>query len=173
MAAGTTYDPLATTTLTSTATSITFSSISGSYTDLVLVVNDQLDSASGFKIRFNGDSGSNYQQVQFSGYASSKIGGKVLSASSIYNNLIYGDSTTANAFTPNIIHIQNYSNSTAYKALLWRYGTVTAAGGNGENTVLAGSWNSTSAITSIEISVWNAVNFTAGTSATLYGIAAA
>ena len=33
-----TYEPIATTTLSSAASSVTFSSISGSYTDLVLVI---------------------------------------------------------------------------------------------------------------------------------------
>jgi len=37
MAAGKTYEPIATTTLSSSAATITFSSISGSYTDLVFV----------------------------------------------------------------------------------------------------------------------------------------
>jgi hypothetical protein len=39
MAAGNTYTPLATQTLGSAAASVTFSSISGAYTDLVLVLN--------------------------------------------------------------------------------------------------------------------------------------
>ena len=34
-----TYEPIATTTLTTTTASVTFSSISGSYTDLILVIN--------------------------------------------------------------------------------------------------------------------------------------
>ena len=168
-----TYTPIATETLTSTATSITLTGIPQYYTDLILQVNDQVDSASGFKIRFNGDSAGSYQQVQFSGYGTGvTTAGKALGATSIYNNLVFGDSTTANAYTPNVIHIENYSNSTSYKSVLWRYGNSTQAGGSGDVTIIAGSWNSTSPITSIEVSVWNSVNFVAGTSVSLYGIAA-
>ena len=38
MAAGSTYTPIATTTLGSAQADVTFSSISGSYTDLVLII---------------------------------------------------------------------------------------------------------------------------------------
>jgi len=45
-----TYEPIATTTLSSAQSSVTFSSISGSYTDLVLVFSDvKLSSGTTFK----------------------------------------------------------------------------------------------------------------------------
>lgn len=167
-----TYEPIATTTLGSATSSTTFSSIPSTYTDLILQVNNQMSGASGFKLRFNSDSGSNYSETYLSGYAGSAASGRLTSQSSITNNLIYGDSTTSGVFTPNIIQIQNYSNSTTNKTLLWRYGTTTAAGGNGDVTAIVGLWRSTSAISSIEISAWNAVNFVAGSTFTLYGIKA-
>jgi hypothetical protein len=50
-----TYEPIATTTLGSAAASVTFSSISGSYTDLVLVVTGIGATVTTFPwIRFNG-----------------------------------------------------------------------------------------------------------------------
>ena len=173
MTAGNTYVALATQTLGSAASSVTFSSISGAYTDLILQVNNQMSGASGFKIRFNSDSGSNYSQTQLAGYGTAAASGRITNASSIYNNLVYGDSTTANVFTPQIIQIQNYSNSTTYKTTLWRYGSTTGAGGNGDVTAIVGMWRSTSAINAIEISAWNAVNFVAGSTFSLYGIASA
>ena len=39
MAAGATYEPIATNTLGSAAASVTFSGISGSYTDLILITS--------------------------------------------------------------------------------------------------------------------------------------
>ena len=45
MAAGRTYEPIATTTLGSNATSVTFSNISGSYTDLVLACHWKANTA--------------------------------------------------------------------------------------------------------------------------------
>ena len=175
MAAGNTYTPLATTTLASTATSYTFSSISSSYTSLVLVVNDQVDSASGFKLRFNGDTASNYNQLSQVGYGSTATitPGRVNTATSVYNNLVFGDSITSGVFSPNIIEILNYKNANMYKTLIWKYGSNTTDTNRGESGFILGQWRSLSAITSIEVSVWNAVNFQIGTSMTLYGIAAA
>lgn len=168
-----TYEPIATTTVSgSSTTAITFNSFSG-YTDLILVVNDQVSSASGIKVRFNSDTGSNYSMSTLQGYGSTASSYRTTNAASIYNNLVYGDSTTASAFTPQIMQIQNYSNSNTYKTMLWRYGSTTQAGGNGDLAAIVGLWRNTSAITSIEVSVWNAVNFVAGTTATLYGIKAA
>jgi hypothetical protein len=173
MPAGNTYEAIAEQTLGSAAASVTFSSISGAYTDLILQVNNQMSGASGFKIRFNSDSGTNYSETSLLGYAGSANSGRASSATSIYNNLVYGDSTTSSVFTPNIIQIQNYSNTTTNKTLLWRYGTTTSAGGNGEVGAIVGLWRSTSAINAIEISAWNAVNFVAGSTFSLYGIASA
>jgi len=175
MAAGNTYTPLATTTFASAATSYTFSSISSSYTSLILIVNNQMSGASGFKLRFNGDTASNYNQLQQTGYGSTATitPGYVSSATSIYNNLVFGDSTTTDVFTSNIIEINNYQNTNMYKMVLWRYGTNTTDTNRGEVGHIGGQWRSNTAINAIEVSAWNAVNFTIGTSMTLYGIVAA
>ncbi len=56
-----TYEPLATTTLGSAASSVTFSSISGSYTDLVVVFSGTAGGGnSNLILTFNSDTGSNY-----------------------------------------------------------------------------------------------------------------
>jgi len=52
-----TYEPIATTTLGSNQTTITFSSIPSTYTDLVIVSNMGTTTASYPFIRFNGDTG--------------------------------------------------------------------------------------------------------------------
>jgi hypothetical protein len=59
-----TYTPLATVTLGSSASSVTFSSIPATYRDLILVFSGV--GASGFDIRWraNGDTGSNYSLIQ-------------------------------------------------------------------------------------------------------------
>ena len=57
-----TYTPLATVTLGTAASSVTFSSIPATYRDLILVVN-ATTSADGIpSLRFNGDSGNNYSE---------------------------------------------------------------------------------------------------------------
>jgi hypothetical protein len=61
MPAGGTYEPIATNTLSSSQGTVTFASISASYTDLVLITVAKLASGtSGMKLRFNSDSGANY-----------------------------------------------------------------------------------------------------------------
>jgi hypothetical protein len=60
-----TYTPLATVTLASTASSVTFSSIPATYRDLVVVHNNfgTVNNDANSNFRFNGDSGSNYSRV--------------------------------------------------------------------------------------------------------------
>jgi hypothetical protein len=59
----------------------------------------------------------------------------------------------------------NYSNSTTYKTILGRSNAATSG-----TSAAVGLWRSTSAINSIEIGT---VSFTAGSTFSLYGIAAA
>lgn len=156
-----TYDKLATTTLSSAASSVTFSSISGSYTDLVLVTSGTNNtSGASLQARFNGETtNTNYSYTYM-------IGDGSTAGSNNYTT----DATIGTAFTNqymNIVHFMNYSNTTTYKTKLSRYG-------NAENYVAAsvGLWRSTAAITSIEMFV-TAGNFAIGTMFTLYGIKAA
>jgi hypothetical protein len=72
-----TYTPLATITLGTAATAVTFSSIPQTYKDLVLVVNKAggaaLDGTS--VLRLNGDAGNNYNAI-FAFYSGGHTGGK-------------------------------------------------------------------------------------------------
>ena len=167
MAAGTTYERIATTTLSSASSTITFSSISGSYTDLILVT--ELDGGGGYDvaIRFNSDTGSNYSRTYLSGTGSSAVSGRATSQSYI-NLSAYGwPNTSQRAVT--ITHIFDYANTTTYKTVLSR--SNRASNGVDANV---GLWRSTSAITSLTIAPqFTANNYTIGCTATLYGIASA
>jgi len=66
-----TYTPIATQTLGSSVSTVTFSSISGTYTDLVLIAQPIASAGVDLELRFNGDSGSNYSCTQLSGDGSS------------------------------------------------------------------------------------------------------
>jgi hypothetical protein len=164
MAAGATYTPIASQTLGSAAASVTFSSIPQGYTDLVLVDNAKSASGGGdseLDVRFNGDSGSNYSTTFLYGNGSSASSGRASNQSYIYI------SRTDETAGLGISHFQNYSNSTTYKTVLSR--------GNSTNYVFAwvGLWRSTSAITSMTFTRNGGLNFTSGSTFTLYGIAAA
>jgi hypothetical protein len=67
-----TYEPIATTTLGSAAADVTFTSISGTYTDLVLVAVTQIGSSGDYLgVQFNSDTGTNYSRTRLSGNGTS------------------------------------------------------------------------------------------------------
>ena len=161
MAAGSTYTPIATTTLGSNQSSVTFSTISGSYTDLVLVFNGTITTGDDtWGLQFNSDTGSNYSSTALYGDGSSA--GSNRTSSQTKANSSY--SGTSNSTT--IIQLQNYANSTTYKTGLVRNN------GGGFVSARVVLWRSTSAITSIVASP-NTYQFATGSTFTLYGIAAA
>jgi len=165
MAAGITYTPIATTTLSSAQLSVSFSSISGSYTDLVVVMSGKASGASTYaaKFTFNDDTGTNYSMTEMTGNGSSASSSRTSSANNIDNLIVYN-----NDISNAILHIMNYSNTTTYKTVIGRTnvaGWGTRAG--------VGLWRSTSAITKITIEISNATTFASGSTFSLYGITAA
>lgn len=166
MAAGSTYTPIATTTLGSAAASYTFSSIPSTYTDLVLVSVGSVASGGGIcsiYAQFNSDTATNYSTTILYGTGSSALSTK--ESSQIYVRV---GQTNDTVITNSIAHIQNYSNATTYKTVLSR-----ANISDTRVVAMAGLWRSTSAITSITLTNNSGQNFVAGCTFTLYGIAAA
>jgi hypothetical protein len=161
-----TYEKIATTTLGSAASSVTFSSISGSYTDLVLVVSATWSggSNSSFGFRLNSDTGSNYSITQLYGDGSSAASGR----SSNQTKAVIGQ-INPTEFGTTIFQFQNYSNATTYKTTLSRSnvtGVITLAG--------VALWRNTAAITQIDLEYFDtAGTFDTGSTFTLYGIKSA
>lgn len=157
-----TYTALATQTLGSASSSVTFSSIPSGYTDLVLVMSAKITSggATNDRLQFNGDTGTNYSTTVLYGTGSSAGSYRLSNNSSI---LI--DDVTSTNFNVNEINIQNYSNTTTYK-------TVVLRSSPSDSSVQAnvGLWRSTAAITSLTI-LAGASTFVAGSTFNLYGIA--
>jgi hypothetical protein len=166
MAAGSTYTPIATTTIGNTTTAAyTFSSIASTYTDLVLVAsigNNSGSGAGGIQMRYNGDTGSNYSWTYLNGNGSTANSGR---SSGTYYDIGMDNDTTS--FTAFIIQVMNYSNTTTYKTAISRNSAATVE--VGANVSL---WRSTSAINSMTITKANG-NFKQGSTLTLYGIQAA
>ena len=161
-----TYTPIATTTLGSAASSVTFSSISGAYTDLVLVTSLKGATTSNLaKMQFNGDTGANYSDTYLEGDGSSAYSGRRSSGNQIFDWANYV--STANTFSADVAHIMNYSNTTTYKTVLARANRPTS-----NTTATVGLWRSTAAITSIVITA-NSGNFDTGSTFTLYGVKSA
>jgi hypothetical protein len=158
-----TYEPIATTTLGSAQASFSFTSIPGTYTDLVAVV--VAETPGNLKIELNSDTGSNYSNTVLYGTGSSALSARNTSST----GLLFG--TTANTVGNgvNLYHFMNYSNSTTYKTALSR-------GNDVDNSLVradVGLWRSTSAITSIRFISSLGSNLATGSVFTLYGIKAA
>jgi len=177
MPAGATYEPIATNTLESNASSITFSSIPQTYTDLIVVANlggyytgtTWIDC--GIQVG-NGsiDTGANYSSIQILADGTGTL------ARSNATYVLYWVAAAASDdgyYPPMIAHINNYSNTTTWKPILNRFTALNPAGSVNTSGATVGAWRSTSAINTVRISNQNGTNFYAGSSVTLYGIKAA
>ncbi len=156
-----TYEPIASTTLGTSATSVTLSSIPGTFTDLILIPAATLGSFASFEIRVNGDTGSNYSYTYL--YGNGTITGSARADNmTIINTVIQG--------TPGPVigqlHFMSYANTSVFKTILMSGGAASHIA-----TRTVGLWRSTSAITSITIS--SAATMASGSTFSLYGIKAA
>lgn len=163
MAAGATYEPIATTTLGSAQSSVTFSSISGGYTDLVIVVSAIAAGTGTVLLTVNGDTGSNYSRTFMYGTGSSAVSGRTTN----FASFPFTVSATAGTFSSTIVNLMNYSNTTTNKTFLVRGNDA-----NDATVALVGLWRNTNAISSITLT-GSAVNLSSGSTFTLYGIKAA
>jgi hypothetical protein len=155
-----TYEKIATTILGSAQATVTFSSITGTYTDLVLISNAKATAGeNGFAGTLNGDGGSSYSTTYLYGTGSTASS---VRASGSSMNIARTDST---AFWAGITSFMNYSNTTTYKTVLTRGNSGSIV------TVNVGLWRSTAAITSITLGCATG-DFVTGSTFTLYGIKA-
>ena len=169
MAAGNTYTPLATNTLATDTQTITFSSISGSYTDLVIVgsVGRDATGGSGINMRYNGDTATNYSYTILEGNGTSATSNRGTSTSLIYVGYDAAPTTTVGELMF-VVNIMNYSNSTTYKTCIERINIASVS-----TEAIIGLWRSTAAITSVSLFLGGTVKFKTGSTFTLYGILAA
>jgi len=164
MPAGNTYEAIATNTLASATSSVTFSSIPSTYTDLVLVYTGTTASGGWPSLRLNGDTGNNYSGTNMRGNGS--VAGS--SRFSNYNEIDLAMGSTLGTTQNNIIvHFMNYSNTTTNKTVLARTNNTSVETGAG-----VGMWRNTSAINSITIKT-QSPDFSIGSTFSLYGIKAA
>jgi hypothetical protein len=159
-----TYEPIATYTHSgASTTTITMSSIPGTYTDLVVVSNVIYSANNGdyMSWRINGDSSSLYSNTVITGDGTTASTNRATD-----NKIAFYASSTSN-YVPVITNFMNYANTTSYKTILQR-------ASNSASSVEArvGLYRSTSAITSISL-FFGAASIAAGTNITIYGIKAA
>lgn len=148
------------------ASSIVFSSIPGTYTDLMLVVNARSASTDsvGF-VRFNGLT-TNLSCRFFQSDNSSSLSST--DASNIYFTLTRSDSD-ANIFCNTRIHIPNYAGSTNKTVSVDGAYSIISSGVSRVH-MIAGLWASTAAITQITLVTSSGSNFVQNSVVSLYGI---
>jgi hypothetical protein len=162
-----TYEPIATQTLGSATSSVTFSSITGSYTDLVLIINGSVTSGNpSVWMRLNSDSGSNYSFTRVTGNGTSALSSFEVSQTKANIASAFGMTTTYE--TNLVVQIMNYSNTTTNKTTITRANTPSLGTEASVNL-----YRSTSAITAIEILNSSATNFSTGSTFSLYGVKSA
>lgn len=159
-----TYEPIATTTLGSAASSITFSSIPNTYTDLRIIWFISSVSGTGTPgLRFNGAT---------SPYSLTTLRGNGLDAASARysDNYMYLSGTNSVPATgqPSLITVDVFSYASSTFKTCLSTGSFDR-NGSGATVSTVGLWGNTSSINSITLML-NASNLNAGTTATIYGI---
>jgi hypothetical protein len=160
------YDSIATTTLSTATSTITFSSIPATYTHLQLrgIFNSSVTAQA--LLRLNSDSGSNYSYHQLEGNGSSAVAGAGTSTTSIIHfvNGMESGTTAGSAF---VVDILDYANTNKYKTT--RALTGTDKNGSGQIFLVSGNWRNTAAVTDISLTT-NSGTFAQYTQVALYGV---
>jgi hypothetical protein len=156
-----TYTPLATVTLGSATSSVTFSSIPATYRDLILVVEGSLSATAGFRLRVNSDSGSNYSIVDIKGAGSA--------TSEAFTDPQFLPATTTSSPGARFTfqgQFMDYSATDKHKTVLFR-----AALNASTTEASAQRWANTAAINQMNLFL-NTGNYESGTTLNLYGVIA-
>lgn len=169
-----TYTLISSSTLGSNQTSVTFSSIPSTYTDLVLIMSVRAANSSGNPtmsplIRFNGDTATNYSYTEL--YTSNGTSAASFRASSqtAGDTTFNGTTTTANTFSNTELYIPNYTVSANKPFSMYTVAENNATAGY----IYTGAelWRNTATINSIALVSYNGVeSFATGSSFYLYGI---
>jgi hypothetical protein len=166
-----TYQKIATTTLSSGITFFKFSSIPQTYTDLVLIFSafkNSSNTATGVWVRANDDSSSLYSSTVVRGTGTAADSFRTSNQAQIQEADLFFTNDIPGSL---ICHIMNYANTSTYKTFLFRKSSVGTS--SGEATAYVGLWRSTSAINEIVYFFPGGNSQIAGGTATLYGIKAA
>jgi hypothetical protein len=150
------------------ASSIDFTSIPQTFTDLKIVLSARTDRAAtqdGLLVKLNGSTTSfTYRNLIGDGSAASSASGSTATALRAT-----GATATASVFSNGEYYLPNYTSANNKS-----YSTDNVLENNATATTLnlyAGLWSNTSAVTSISIVSENSANFVQYTTATLYGVA--
>jgi hypothetical protein len=168
-----TYTLIESKVLGSTASSVTFSAIPATYTDLVLKISarcGELQPEESVNLRFNGSTVANYSLTRLRGNGASLVSSRSVDDNSVtLDRVINGNTSTANTFNSLEIYIPSYTAST-YKPVSSYSATENNSATSAYLNITAGLWRNTSAITSIFMYPNSGNGFLATSSFYLYGI---
>jgi hypothetical protein len=167
------YESIATVTATGSETSINFTSIPSTYSNLQVRINARQSSGTltvpVIKMRFNGDTtAANYTYHILSGNGSAISSSGFTSMGEIQLYAIAGNSSTASMFGSGITDIIDYASTSKNKTVRSMGGTD--QNGSGLSQLISNAWLQTTAITSIEIYGSQTNSFASGSVFSLYGI---
>lgn len=171
----TTCKLIAKTTLGSDAANVEFTSIPGTYTDLLLLASARSTLTTAglvvddWAIRFNGSTTSSSDRF-LAGNGSSAYSGSngVSGGAAIYFGNVVGANSTADVFSNSEVYIPNYAGSTNKSVSITQVSERN--GTESYINAIAGLWSNTAAITSIRIYSTRSANIKSGSSFFLYGI---
>ena len=154
------------------ASSIDFTSIPATYTDLLVLTSLRSNRATATrdiaKIEFNGSTAANYSEIELYGTGVSVASASASSQTSARCGYPTASTATANTFSNDSIYIANYrtSNNKSFFAYSVAENNATSA----DLVEIAGLWAQTAAITSIKIFPAIGTSFNQYSTAYLYGI---
>jgi hypothetical protein len=157
-------------TLNNTVTNYTFTSIPGTYKELVIVGTSLQSASTGndyFLIQFNGDTATNYYNGIHSKQNSTFYAQGNNTDDKILSGFHFARNADVNRYRGFVtMHFPDYAGA-GYKQCggIWGSGS----GGNTWTGMFSGGWDNTNAITEIKLSSGDAVNLKAGT-IKLYGV---
>ncbi len=166
----TTYEAIATVTLSSSAANIEFTSIPGTYTDICLKISARVDAVGGassfsINVALNGVSTNRTWRV-LEGYDGTNVWSN--NGTSARTAVVGGSTTTASTFNNAEIYFPNYASSNNKS---FSVDFVSEQNSSTINSLgfLAGLWSNSAAINQITLTSTNG-NFVQYSTATLYGI---
>jgi hypothetical protein len=164
-----TTEPLQSITLTQATSSIIFSNIDPSYTDLIIVISGGSVSTSYPRLQFNGDTGNNYSRSEI--YVQSTGSSIVMQCLQNEPGCYFHTGGFTSQPETITLQINNYSSTVFNKTVFSRYGNLTTSGGGYGAGSTFSTWRNTSAINSINVNAAsNADQFAAGMVVSLYGV---
>lgn len=175
------YDSLVSYTVPSdTGSVITFNDISQSYKDLIVIIRAGATyggsgGASAGKLYVNNDTTAKYTLASLRGNGNGTSGGVTSSGTGSVNQFDFGASWAGNpnAWISQIFIFQNYTSTSRLKNMRAISGGYFGNGTNSDTTQVTGTYNSTSAITSLQLqhpAGYSDGDLRAGTQIQLFGI---